>query len=93
MVREFKEETDVEIKNWNLATILKGNSFKIYVFRAFDWKTLEVKTTTQEEVKVCKVSKVLKNHYKIIPNLRWLIPLVCYLEQDSISYYSIEEVK
>jgi 8-oxo-dGTP diphosphatase len=83
MRREFKEETGVEIEEsqWShFATIEGALEWTVYVFKAFSDQIFNLKTTTEEEVTIIKVSSL--ENYKHIPNLSWLIPMA--LDQDDI---------
>jgi len=76
MSREFKEETGMDVQDWQETVILQGVNdtlsidYTVQFFRAFG-DVNKVRTTTDEKVKVCKIKKLRK----VIPNLRWLIPL------------------
>ncbi len=72
MVREFKEETDVEIVDWNLFAKLQGKDWSVDFYRAFGIDLTTLKTVTDEEVLVYPVDRLPA---KVLPNLRWLIPL------------------
>ncbi len=71
MRREFKEETSLDVGNWKLGVILSGKTFIVYFFYA-DGEIEKVCTTTDEKIRIVEYT-ALPN--KIIPNLKWLIPL------------------
>lgn len=82
MEREFLEETGVEIKDWKLFCEYTGKDYIVYFFKAFSLEYDKVKSKTDEEVDVYKVSELnwdmkdidrLRN--RTIDNLKWLIPL------------------
>ncbi len=72
MVREFKEETGVEIVDWDLFAKLQGSDWSVDFYRAFGIDLTTLKTTTDEEVLVYPVDQLPSD---VLPNLRWLIPL------------------
>jgi len=92
MIREFKEEAGVEIKNWeHFATITDKINFEVYFFRAFHpmYLLMECRTMTDEEIWTSCVSQLPHN---VIENLKWLIPLA--LSKDNgIPLYIIERFK
>ena len=73
MVREFEEETGVELIYWDLFAKLQGKDWSCDFFRVFGVDLTTLKTTTDEEVVIID-SKNLADH-EIINNLKWLIPL------------------
>lgn len=75
MVREFKEETGVTIKHWNLLAILQGRDWVVWFYWQVDKKANDVRTMTDEEVRQYKVDDILWAHQLILPNLKVLIPL------------------
>jgi len=72
MIREFYEETDVLIENWKEYAILDGDCV-VHVFAAYSEKYSEVTTKTDERVEILYTFEVPS--LKIMPNLRWLIPM------------------
>lgn len=72
MVREFEEETGVELIYWDLFAKLQGKDWSCDFFRVFGVDLTTLKTTTDEEVLVYPVNCLPA---EILPNLRWLIPL------------------
>lgn len=72
MSREFMEETGVLINDWKEYAILDGDCI-VYVFSASSEKYDEVKTQTDERIEIIYTFEV--STLKIMPNLRWLIPM------------------
>ena len=72
MVREFIEETGVEVASWDLFARLLSKEWSVDVFRAFGVNLTTLKTTTDEEVLVYHVKHL---PLEVLPNLLWLIPL------------------
>lgn len=79
MIREFKEETGVEVKSWVEFCKLSGKEFEVYFFKATGDVT-KVKTMEDEEVCIFDSSYVYTEN--LIQNLHWLIPLA--LDSDDI---------
>ena len=75
MVREFQEETGVKIAEWKQYTVLLNENYKVYTFKAFSDRINDIKTTTEEEVKIYNVSEILGRRYATMTNLSWLIPM------------------
>ena len=74
MVREFKEEAELEIKDWTEFCILTDNrEFEVYCFYAMS--DLTPKTMTDEEVIHVEISSLPSN---TITNLNWLIPMALH---------------
>ena len=75
MIREFKEETGITTveSDWQFFTFIDGGEFELTVFFGFSDLIYEAKTTETEEVKVFPVDSLPSN---IIPNLKWMIPLI-----------------
>jgi len=73
--REFWEETGVVIPSneWNAFATLIGPDWHVRCFSAYTDATFDVRSMTDEEVKVLPVDKL--NLLPIIPNLSYLVPL------------------
>lgn len=86
MIREFKEETGVETtpENWNIFGKIIGSNFIINCFKTHDLDLSELKTTTDEEIFITRVSSLKLKKTKVIDNLHWLIPLAL----DDKAHYS-----
>jgi 8-oxo-dGTP pyrophosphatase MutT (NUDIX family) len=85
MIREFREETGVTIKQWNQFALLLFPDANVYVYRAFSDEVFNVESaeyeTSGEEVCTVEIDDLwvtdTNGHpfHNVIPNLRWLIPL------------------
>ncbi len=71
MRREFKEETGVDVPEWEPTVTLKGEGWVVYFFRSFGDPT---KCMTMEEEPI-GVFNYLELPTNVIPNLKWLVPL------------------
>jgi 8-oxo-dGTP diphosphatase len=72
MVRECQEECGLEVNNWNKFFELEGPDFVVHFFRAFA-DIYEAKSLTDEKIGV--YPSQMGWGYKLLPNLRWLIPM------------------
>lgn len=80
MIREFTEETGLKITNWTKVLVLRGTGYKLHVFKARSCHiTPKVETTTDEVVGIYSLKAL--DQESVIPNLRWLLPLMAY-EQE-----------
>jgi|AntRauTorckE6833_2_1112554.scaffolds.fasta_scaffold36186_2 8-oxo-dGTP diphosphatase len=77
MSREFREETGVSTKpeDWTAYCHLTGEDFELRVFKCFSDKVYDAETQTNEQVDIIKTSWAIRGEYRIIYNLRWLIPM------------------
>jgi 8-oxo-dGTP diphosphatase len=73
MMREFKEETGLEVALWDEVVTLYNYSlgWEVTFFRAFG-DVSKVNSVTDEEVQIHSAGSLPSN---VIPNLRWIIPL------------------
>lgn len=78
MVREFQEETGVLVPRWQHFVTLAGPNAMIYCYAANDNGDAisRVKTMTDEEIKVVSFFTIENHRIHIVPNLRWIIPLM-----------------
>lgn len=72
MIREFIEEAGVRYTDWTLFATLAGNDNEIYCYYGVSEDIWDVETTEEERVEVVNISLI--DNYKILPNLKWLIP-------------------
>ena len=72
IIREFKEETNVQINSWRKFCELNGNDFKVHFFSAKGDLT-QLESPEEEKVEIYNIDNIPKN--QIIPNLEWLIPM------------------
>ena len=75
MTREFKEETGVEVSNWTYCIVHDFSNCYLHIFRAFSDSIDDIKKQPNEieKPKVFDVSDLPDN---MIPNLKWIIPLL-----------------
>lgn len=74
MVREFEEETGVEISAWDLFCEIKRRGDLTSFFRSFAQGPIEgISGREAEEIGAYPVSELAE--LNTLPNLRWLIPL------------------
>jgi 8-oxo-dGTP diphosphatase len=82
MIREFQEETGVEIPKdlWQDICYLRGDDWSVVVYTAVSVDIEHCSTMTDEEVRVFPVAELPE----VIDNLSWLIPL-CLDAPDTYS--------
>jgi 8-oxo-dGTP diphosphatase len=74
MVREFKEEATLSIRDWRQFAKLRGQRYTVYFFTAkYPWDLTDAKAATDEQLIVAPVSKIPE--LRIIENLKWLVPM------------------
>ena len=90
MRREFKEEADVDIEDWQNFVTIHGPDYKIhfYRYRGLKGQISLVKTMTDEEIEVHYYDDVLIPPSGMIENLYWILPLAVY----SDNYYPISVI-
>lgn len=71
MIREFREETGVEIKRWTHFCSLSGEDWSVEWYKAFGYHDL--KSTTDEQVQWHTVEYVIGQNSIVVPNVRWLL--------------------
>lgn len=84
MVREFLEETGVEIKNWDLFCCLKNKLWVVNFFRAK--ADVDIKSMEDEQVGWYLVKDIY--NLSTIPNLRWLIHMALDNVDSVVNDYS-----
>ena len=92
MSREFQEETGVDIPTsaWTCyAKIHRPEDYDLDVYFAHSDLAFEVKTIEQEKVHIVSINELPE---KLIPNLRWLIPLALDKQADFIEPIQLQEV-
>lgn len=73
MTREFKEETGQTVTSWDLVAKLRGNSFLVYVYKAFDNEAVYNVASMTDEV-VDKYDVAGLSHRDCVANVKWLVP-------------------
>ncbi|MCE5309665.1 MAG: NUDIX domain-containing protein [Acidobacteriales bacterium] len=87
MWREFLEETGVGVA-WTPFLRLRGKDWQVDFFHAFCSLDLaNVRTMESEEVRVFDI----ENLPKVVPNLRWIIPMALGHEDDHVWVYEVIE--
>jgi 8-oxo-dGTP diphosphatase len=89
MRREFREETGVDIQEWNQYIQLSGDEFAVEFFYAIGDPFL-VQTTTEEVVNVYATGYLPQ--LDTIPNLQWLIPMAMTMEFESAGKFLMKEI-
>ena len=76
MVREFKEETGVDVPLWDHFLTLRGKRSLISCYATYDTENYikQVKTLTDEKVVVVNLKKF--NYDRAVPNVSWILPLM-----------------
>lgn len=82
MLREFREEADVVILDWQHFASLTWEEGVVRFFRSFHPSPVlqACRTTTDEAIEVHRVSALLEPGARdgVIPNLLWLVPLAAH---------------
>ena len=80
MAREFEEETgwSVQASRWYPFAVLFGKGYRVTFYVALDVRIAHCVTATDERVQ-CWAVDALPD--KVIPNLKWLIPLALQADQ------------
>lgn len=93
MVREFKEEAGLTVSSgWRQCAKLRWPTATVYFFSAvYPYELSDAKSMTDEELIIVPVQKVPQ--LRVIPNLKWLIPLAAdednYLADAQTEKYGI----
>lgn len=91
MVREFQEETGVltHSSHWIKVAVLQNQIAEMHVFAAvIDGALDRIRPTTDEVPATFKVPSVIYNP-RIIPNLRWIIP-ICLNALDVTEWHPLD---
>lgn len=73
MIREFKEETNIDFSDFKEAGTLNGNNSKIFLFTGKTNQIHEFENMTDEELYVVGADYLDKN--RIASNVGWLVPM------------------
>lgn len=74
MIREFREETGLEITRWRKGfKLVREEAYVVQFYTAFSEDFEKVRTMESEEIGIYDVSPLPTN---LIPNLNWIIPLL-----------------
>jgi len=74
MIREFKEETGLDIDKWEEIATVTGYDNHVTFFKAVDNSIYQARSMTDEEVVLINCDEELYE-CNLIYNLKWLIPL------------------
>lgn len=89
MIREFREETGLQVTAWHHFLTLVGNGWLVYFFRAAsELPSGTLLPPTDELPFWVKVNSLLE--YPIIPNLSWIVPLA--LDPDLLNPVIINDI-
>jgi len=89
MRREYLEETDKDIADWEQYAELSGLGFQVFFFRSFCGNTNPWPSSmTDERVEWFS----LENLPTMLPNADWLIPMALSLERDRAKGFTVQEV-
>ncbi len=93
MVREFREETGVEMHAWeHLADMgnvgvwnANENEWDCQIYWAKSYHYINVQSTTDEKVGIYKFNDVVTNQLDVLPNLRFLVPLARFFDGTGLN--------
>lgn len=89
MRREFKEEADLDITDWNWFGTLSDDKDGYHVYCYYAYSDEEAKTMTKEHVKCCYTNSLPSN---VIPNVSWIIPMaLSFKNGETASRFLIKE--
>jgi 8-oxo-dGTP diphosphatase len=91
MVREFLEETGVEIPEWKQFTTLTGSGFQVNFFCAFAHVDTLAKCVSRTDERVGYYRLNGLEALKTTPNIKWLIPMALSMEHDTADAFLIQE--
>lgn len=92
MVREFREEAGlyIEAQCWtHLVQIHRPNDYELSVFFAHSDLAFEAKTMEQETIALFRCNALPA---KLLPNLRWLIPMALDKQLDLSTLLTLQEI-
>ena len=88
MRREFREEAALDLAGWHEVLRLSGPDWRGHFFRAFG-DVDAARAVTDEQLEIHAVEGL---PHDVIPNLRWMIPLL--LDDDPVTgRYAVEVVR
>jgi 8-oxo-dGTP diphosphatase len=95
MVREFREETGLEISSWYQFGTLVCSDATVGLFFALADTYDKVKSTTDELIFISPVCEVIDSWHihNLLPNLRWMIPMaLSILQGENARAFTITEM-
>jgi 8-oxo-dGTP diphosphatase len=82
MIREFKEETGYDHADWKPFQVLQGvddaGHWMVWFYKTRVLPRPTLRTMTEEQVDWVYLDWISKGETKVVPNLRWLIPMALY---------------
>lgn len=75
MIREFKEETGVELDKWYEFALIEGEGYVVHFFMSVSNRIFDAKDMTDEAIVRILVSELFKYKTLTLSNLQWLIPM------------------
>lgn len=77
MIREFKEETALDIVDWTEFCTIYGRNSEITFFYSVAEadRLMEVKTVTKEQLGIWSLARVSMWNFPLLPNIRWILPM------------------
>ena len=91
LIREWKEETDVQINRWTEFLLHQTPELDIFGFMHFSTARVNrCKTITDELIEVVEVAKLPSN---MLPNARWMIHMaLSFSAGEHASRFAVQEV-
>lgn len=90
MCREFKEETGIDCPSWSLFAVLRdARGWPVYFYYSIG-NIYSAEVLTDEYPVIIEVCD-METDRRLIPNLRWLIPMALSMRFEKLSHFSIEE--
>lgn len=80
MVREFAEETGMEVPGWDHAGVMMGSDYRVEVFSAIG-DVRAARSMTDEAVRVIHIGDLV--YSKTVLNLQWMIPFLAIRETQT----------
>ena len=90
MIREFKEEAGVTVKDWTHTITLIGEDWIVYFFKAIADVDL---CTTQTDEQIRILSPKSFNTFKVLPNLKWMVPMQMENLHWPVTIYDMQNVE
>ncbi len=86
--REFKEETGLDVSNWQQFAMLRDERGWLVRFYWAIGRPWDCRQTTDEKPIVANVTSLPDN---IIPNISWLVPMALSIQKERCSGFMINE--
>lgn len=84
IIREFKEETGLYLEEWRSFFTIENESALVHFYWNVSENYDKVQTLTDETIMIHSVDEIFT--LDVIPNLRWLIPMV--LDENHVGGYA-----